>query len=305
MKVLLADEEITHPLNEVLLQEAAGIKVEQKTLKERLDKLNQSHEGVSQSVYKKVQADYVTKLNNATERLTKLKSDLETEYKLLVEKKNLVEVNLTSHKENIEESHLRLSLGELTKDQHKETIERENKEQKRLEAALKNLKESLERHQEIYEGEELTDFEPAATPTSSAAPQETTRVRLSQATTERVTIEPELESTAKTATPPPSSKDSKKKGAEILILEKGKVIQSIPIEKTIQIGRSPANDIVLKEAKVSRKHAEIHNAAGKYVLMDLESSNGTFVGSKKITEYTLQPGDEIVIGNTKMVFKQG
>jgi pSer/pThr/pTyr-binding forkhead associated (FHA) protein len=94
-----------------------------------------------------------------------------------------------------------------------------------------------------------------------------------------------------------------KKIAELLVMENGKVLQTVPVDKTIEIGRSPANDVILKEPKVSRKHAEIHFVGGKYILLDLESSNGTFVGGKKITEHTLQTNDEITIGNTKMVFK--
>ncbi len=90
---------------------------------------------------------------------------------------------------------------------------------------------------------------------------------------------------------------------ELHVLENGKVTQLVPVDKTVQIGRSPANDVILKEPKVSRKHAEIQFAAGKYVLLDLESSNGTFVSGKKVTEYTLQDGDEIIIGNTKMMFR--
>lgn len=93
------------------------------------------------------------------------------------------------------------------------------------------------------------------------------------------------------------------KASEIAVLENGKVIQTVILDHNIFIGRSPSNDIVLKEPKVSRKHAEVQYVGGKYILMDLESSNGTFVGGKKIAEYTLQPNDEITIGNTKMVFK--
>ncbi|HSA58503.1 MAG TPA: FHA domain-containing protein [bacterium] len=94
-----------------------------------------------------------------------------------------------------------------------------------------------------------------------------------------------------------------RKSSELAVLENGKVIQTVVLDHNVYIGRSPSNDVVLKEPKVSRKHAEIQNVNGKYVLLDLESSNGTFVGGKKIAEYTLQPNDEIVIGNTKMVFK--
>jgi hypothetical protein len=125
---------------------------------------------------------------------------------------------------------------------------------------------------------------------------------------------PAIESTAKirledrqtgtvTAVDRTAQQQKPSKASEIAVLENGKVIQTVILDHNIFIGRSPSNDIVLKEPKVSRKHAEVQYVGGKYILMDLESSNGTFVGGKKVAEYTLQPNDEITIGNTKMVFK--
>ena len=289
-KDILSDEEISHPLNETLLTEANEIKAERKLLKERLEKLDQNREGVSSAVYQKVRNDYTAKLQQTTNRLMALKKDLEKEEKVLVEKKNLVEVNAAFHKETIEEARLRHSLGEFTEGEHDEIVKKENKELARLESALKKLNEGIERHMKIFEGEELKPPSPPPVqsrpgPIPESIHEQTAKIRVK---------------------PPPMAQepaDESRKVAEVLVMENGKVVQMVPIDKTIEIGRSPANDIVLKEPKVSRKHAEIQFVGGKYVLLDLESSNGTFVGGKKVAEYTLQPNDEIVIGNTKMVFK--
>lgn len=155
MKDILNDDEISHPLNENLLREAEEIKGERKTYKERLDRLEETRSQVSDAVYQRVRADYISKLNQTTERLVTLKKDLESEEKQLVEKKNLVEVTIRLHRERIEESSLRNSLGEYTAEQHRELIAREEQEITRLETALKGLSDGLGRHSGIFAGEEL------------------------------------------------------------------------------------------------------------------------------------------------------
>ncbi|MBL7685559.1 MAG: FHA domain-containing protein, partial [Deltaproteobacteria bacterium] len=69
------------------------------------------------------------------------------------------------------------------------------------------------------------------------------------------------------------------------------------------LGRSPSNDVVLKEAKVSRQHATINYIRGGYVIVDLKSSNGVYVNGEKVEEHELQDGDEIAIGSYKMKFR--
>ncbi len=65
----------------------------------------------------------------------------------------------------------------------------------------------------------------------------------------------------------------------------------------VRVGRDPSNDLVLAEAAVvSRHHAEIRFVAGAWRVVDLKSSNGTFLGGKRITEAAIGDGDEIQFG---------
>lgn len=338
MKDILGDEEISHPLNENLLREAEEIKGERRTYRERVERLEETRSQVSDSVYKRVRSDYLSKLGKTTERLVTLKRDLEAEEKKLVEKKNLVEVNIRLHRERIEESSLRQTLGEFTAEHHRDLVAREEKEIARLDAALRNLADGLERHRGIFEGEDLSPPERPAPPPPSreaspppppSAPAErevspppiakgrearkepppfsslvntpatenTAKIRADVRGTDQTDVE-NLKAASK-ATPV-----SSKRVSEILVMDNGKIIQNIPLDRTIVIGRSPSNDIVLKEPKVSRRHAEIQSVGGRYIILDLESSNGTYVAGKKVTERVLQPNDEITIGNTKMLFKE-
>jgi len=68
---------------------------------------------------------------------------------------------------------------------------------------------------------------------------------------------------------------------------------------TIYIGRSPDNDIQIKDRFVSRKHLRIFRKGSKYLIKDLESKNGTFINGKQIpsgVEFELKKGLTIAIG---------
>lgn len=68
---------------------------------------------------------------------------------------------------------------------------------------------------------------------------------------------------------------------------------------TIYIGRSPDNDIQIKDRFVSRKHLRIFRKGSKYFIKDLRSKNGTFINGKQIlsgVEFELKKGLTIAIG---------
>lgn len=90
--------------------------------------------------------------------------------------------------------------------------------------------------------------------------------------------------------------------ASLLLIEGDLDDPEITLSENTSIGRSPSNDIVLKESKVSRQHATIHYRNGQYVLVDLKSSNGVFVNGAKVEEATLNDGDELSIGSFKFQF---
>ena len=75
---------------------------------------------------------------------------------------------------------------------------------------------------------------------------------------------------------------------------------------TYTLGRVANTDITLPYSWVSRKHAMIQREEnGRFNLIDLGSSNGTFLNGRKIhTPTTLQNGDCIGIGSTRLLFHQ-
>jgi pSer/pThr/pTyr-binding forkhead associated (FHA) protein len=70
----------------------------------------------------------------------------------------------------------------------------------------------------------------------------------------------------------------------------------------LQIGRQNTLDIVLQDASISRRHAEILPTAQGWILCDLGSSNGTYLNGERVSKTTgrLRPGDLIQVGELSL-----
>jgi len=72
------------------------------------------------------------------------------------------------------------------------------------------------------------------------------------------------------------------------------------------LGRHANNTLRLVDREVSKEHASIDRmAGGGFLLRDLGSSNGTFVNGRRVKELKLREGDEISLGNSRLVFHEG
>jgi predicted thioesterase len=71
----------------------------------------------------------------------------------------------------------------------------------------------------------------------------------------------------------------------------------------ITIGRLPESTVVVNDANVSRRHAEIRRSGNEVVVVDLGSTNGTRVNGATVRERVLSDGDNIVVGTTTMRFE--
>ena len=79
--------------------------------------------------------------------------------------------------------------------------------------------------------------------------------------------------------------------------------QMIPLTKPVTtLGRQIGNDIVFQEEFLSRFHAEIVQENDKYVLVDKESTSGTFVNGRRIDRCVLNSGDLIALANIYIMF---
>src|SRR5205807_6721369 len=66
----------------------------------------------------------------------------------------------------------------------------------------------------------------------------------------------------------------------------------------VTIGRLSGNDIVLAKGNVSKYHSRIVIKDGKFIIVDMKSTNGTYVNGKKIAApQVIRPADKIYIGD--------
>lgn len=85
--------------------------------------------------------------------------------------------------------------------------------------------------------------------------------------------------------------------AKILLKYKEAVVQEIVLDKEVTtIGRKPDNDIIIDNQAVSGHHAQIKTQGDELMLEDLNSLNGTYVNSQKISKTELYNGDVVLIG---------
>jgi predicted Zn finger-like uncharacterized protein len=77
--------------------------------------------------------------------------------------------------------------------------------------------------------------------------------------------------------------------------------QIFQIEKPkMIIGREDA-DVVLEDVELSRQHAAIEVAGDRVTVVDLGSTNGTFVGEEQITEAHLENHGEFTVGGSTLM----
>ncbi|HUE95762.1 MAG TPA: FHA domain-containing protein [Longimicrobiaceae bacterium] len=76
------------------------------------------------------------------------------------------------------------------------------------------------------------------------------------------------------------------------------------IEAQYTIGREAANEIAIKDASVSSRHARLTRTADGFLLEDLESRNGTFVNGERLTgKRVLANGDVVRFGKVILTFQ--
>lgn len=98
------------------------------------------------------------------------------------------------------------------------------------------------------------------------------------------------------ATPPPDGQPP-----AFLVDDEGRQFAIAGASTTI--GRAVDNDIVLEDRSVSRHHARIVWESGRYLLIDLDSTNGSYASARRITRHVLCDGEELSFGGAHLLFR--
>lgn len=85
----------------------------------------------------------------------------------------------------------------------------------------------------------------------------------------------------------------------IVITEKGGAERREVFSLTeLSVGRVQGNDLLLPKGNVSKRHARLLYRDGRFIVADLNSTNGTYVNRRRITQATIvREGDRIYIGD--------
>lgn len=81
--------------------------------------------------------------------------------------------------------------------------------------------------------------------------------------------------------------------------------QRIMIQKDETIlGRSGVCDVQFHDPKVSRQHAKLRLLNGQYHLQDMQSTGGTYVNGKRISNHVLADHDQVRMGDSIVIFRR-
>jgi transcriptional regulator with PAS, ATPase and Fis domain len=79
----------------------------------------------------------------------------------------------------------------------------------------------------------------------------------------------------------------------------------LPIAGTTTLGRDPTSDYQIHDAAMSRRHCTIDRRDSGWVIVDLDSRNGTMVNGVPVRAHALADGDQIRVGDSVFLFAAG
>ena len=88
----------------------------------------------------------------------------------------------------------------------------------------------------------------------------------------------------------------------VLTIREGGEARRHVFDRQAVVGRDHDCDVPLANRSVSRRHALLEKTTDGWILRDLGSANGTFLGGGRVTEVPLPPGAALRFGEVEAVF---
>lgn len=316
------DAGLEFPINQELLEAATHAREEWRVMRDRLKKIDEHKDAVSDVVYKRVHKDYTAKLKETTDVLLKKKEDIDRELSILKKTREKIGTQLGEHRHKLEEIKFRNTLGEFAEEEYQKLFRVEEDKMTKFETVLNAVDNNISRYESVFadepefavpksseevedewakeaeEAEEVSEEGGHPEAGVNGVPEEGGPDYFGAATDAEIT-NPAIDTSAvaKKARPKVSS------GSRVVIVNGATAGDTYPLKGVVSMGRAESNTIVLRDAKVSRQHAQIQQQGNEFVVIDLNSSNGTFVNGQRVEECVLTDGDEIQIGDFVMQFQ--
>jgi pSer/pThr/pTyr-binding forkhead associated (FHA) protein len=117
---------------------------------------------------------------------------------------------------------------------------------------------------------------------------------------------PSSPSTPPPSPPPPAARPASPPPLATFLVRVGALAgQRLTVRTPIvNVGRADYNDVVVPDPSVSTSHAKLQRREGVWVLVDLDSTNGTFVDGERVKgDAPLAPGASVRLGDVQLVFE--
>jgi len=321
------------PINQELLEGATQIKEQWRVIRDRLEKIESNRSQVTPAVYERVKTDYQSRLEEITNTLMDKKQDIDAELESLYGTRSKISGQLEAERQSLEEVKFRNMLGEFNQDEYQDQARERQERIGKLETAMLAVNTNISRYETIFHEEaEFLEVE-AATPETegeveieevameSESPVQTDEEGyilneaegpdyFSTATSEGETgshaMSEESQTVRASRIEPaaPTPRGGTIPHSRVIIISGDQAGAAYPLKDTVTLGRADSNTVVLKDAKVSRQHAQIQQHGNQFIVVDLSSSNGTYVNGEKVEEHVLQNNDEIQIGDYILQFQE-
>jgi hypothetical protein len=298
------------------IEELQRIKAEQDVILERLEKMEEKKESVSEEVYRRVHVDYETRLKSLDDEAGPLKDQARLQYAELKTVLGQIESALATAKMDREELQLRHELGEFDDDAYAGHIKEHDAKVKDHQSDLGDAEGIRDRFLSAFHSEDELE---AGSETLPPTPPAEVAADASQKTAKHQTLaaepapepdaEPNLDKT--TAIPIPKPEPPQPPDGSTMILQWPKLLvhsdtghaeEHAVVGAETVLGSGDDCDIVVEGKKVSAKHAAIALGPTGHLVRDLKSQVGTLVNGVEVTERELANGDTIQIGEVKMTF---
>ena len=313
-----------------LTKDVSGLQKNQNVMLDRIEKLNDKSDTISEVVYAKILNDYQHKLEQLNMELSPLYDQLKLRKAELMESIDEVEEELKAYMVEKEEISVRAELGEFTEKKAASKIEALEKENEDKFDRLNKLKSELEKVDEVLAAEVGTDGMTGSIPEPVEEIGEDLRVADADDSKEELpsdepsTLSEEMPQEEVLSPPPPkvNSVDESEKtildlGEEI---QQGSTLLYRPPTLTIlsgeqkgtefrlkmgvtNIGSGQENDIRIDDPSIAEKHAQITFGPDGFTIYDYNTPGGIQVNGQRISEHLVQNGDKIQIGDAELRFE--